>query len=80
MPQSPSESLVGHLQAGVASAAELETALEQSQSTVSRNLRQLAVAGTVIRIGSTRGARYGMLRPIEGIGAKWPLRRIDAEG
>ncbi len=80
MPQHPSESLLRHLQAGVASSVELETVLGQSQSTVSRYLRQLTAAGLIIRLGNTRGARYGLLRPIEGIGAKWPLRRIDSAG
>jgi hypothetical protein len=81
MPQYSGEYLLRHLQGGVASSTELGTVLGQSQTTVSRHLRELISAGSVIRIGSsTRGARYGLLRPIDPIGAKWPLRRIDRTG
>ncbi len=79
MSQPPAE-LLRRLETGTASSAELERLLGQSQSAVSRHLRQLIAAGTVMRIGSTHGARYVMLRPIEAIGARWPLRRIDPTG
>ena len=80
MPASPSELILRRLTEGAASSAELEQSLGQSQSTTSRLLRQLIAGGQVIRIGSRRGARYALLRAIEGIGAQWPLRRIDEQG
>src|SRR5437762_2591555 len=80
MPASPAESLTSRLSAGTASSAELEQLLGQSQSTLSRRLRQLVASGHITRIGSRRGARYALLRAIEGIGARWPLRRIDERG
>lgn len=79
MPQ-PTEYLLRRLQSGVASALELQQTLGQSQASVARYLRDLIASGSVIRIGSTRGARYAMLRPLEAIGARWPLRRIDPTG
>jgi hypothetical protein len=72
--------LLNRLGKGVASAAELEGVLGLSQTAVSRQLRELISAGRVLRLGSTRGARYCLLRPIEGIGSQWELRRIDAAG
>jgi hypothetical protein len=80
MPASPTEIVLRRLAEGAASSAELEQSLGQSQSTMSRLLRQLIAGGQVIRIGSRRGARYALLRAIEGIGARWPLRRIDEHG
>jgi HipA-like C-terminal domain len=80
MPASPSEFVLRRLTESTASSAELEQTLGQSQSTISRLLRQLIASGQVIRIGSRRGARYAMLRAVEGIGARWPLRRIDERG
>lgn len=74
------EFLLRRLEAGTASAAELEAATGQLQSSVSRRLRELIARREVIRMGSTRGARYALLRQIEGIGAQWPLRRIDSQG
>jgi hypothetical protein len=80
MPASPAESVLKRLTEGTASSAELEQTLGQSQSTISRLLRQLIATAQVIRIGSRRGARYASLRTIEGIGTHWPLRRIDERG
>jgi hypothetical protein len=80
MPMTPAETVLRRLSEGTASAAELERALGQSQSTVSRLLRDLISRGQIIRIGSTRGSRYAMLRTVEGIGSSWPLRRIDEHG
>jgi DNA-binding transcriptional ArsR family regulator len=80
MPASPAETILRRLAGGSASSAELEQLLGQSQSTVSRLLRQLIADGQIIRIGNRRGARYASLRPVEGIGARWPLRRIDDRG
>jgi HipA-like C-terminal domain len=80
MPASPAESILRRLTDGAASSADLEQLLGQSQSTVSRLLRTLIASGQVIRIGSRRGARYARARVVEGIGSRWPLRRIDERG
>src|SRR5262245_29330352 len=72
--------VLSRLDKGMASSAELESLLDLSQASVSRQLRELISAGRVLRLGSTRGARYALLRPIEGIGSQWELRRIDAAG
>jgi hypothetical protein len=80
MPATSADQIMKRLSAGAASSPELEQLLGQSQSTVSRLLRQLIASGQVIRIGSRRGARYAQQRPIEGVGARWALRRIDERG
>jgi HipA-like C-terminal domain len=80
MPTHPAESLLRRLNAGTASAAQLEEVTGQSQPAVARRLRELIARHSIIRMGATRGARYALLRQIESIGAQWPLRRIDADG
>jgi hypothetical protein len=80
MPASPPELILRRLGDGIATAAELEQLVGQSQSQVSRLLRDLIRRGAVVRIGSTRGARYALLRAIDGIGGRWPLRRVAADG
>lgn len=80
MPVTPADSLLRRLEAGTASADELVAVTGQSQSAVARRLRDLIAQPLVLRMGTRRGARYALLRPIEGIGAQWPLRRIDADG
>jgi hypothetical protein len=55
-------------------------ALGVSQTTMSRALRTLEKHQQVVRIGSTRGARYALRNPIAAIGSQWPVYRIDAEG
>jgi hypothetical protein len=80
MSASSTDSILRRLNEGAASSSDLEQLLGQSQSSVSRALRQLMANGQVFRIGSRRGARYALPRPIEGIGASWPLRRIDERG
>jgi HipA-like C-terminal domain len=72
--------LFSRLRAGMATSAELEHTLGASQSWMSKTLRDLAKEGRVIKIGRTRGARYGLRREIEGIGSAWPLRRVDRAG
>jgi hypothetical protein len=72
--------LLGLLATGIRSSPELEANLNASQSVVSRALRALIAEGRVIRLGNTRGARYGLLRPIGNIGSRWPLRQIDPTG
>src|SRR5262249_46340210 len=51
-----------------------------SQTVVSRLVRELARDARIVRLGATRGARYGLLRPIGQIGSQWELRRIDTTG
>jgi hypothetical protein len=80
MPASPSDLILRRLNDGTATSPELEKLLGQSQTSVSKTLRDLIRRETIVRIGSTRGARYALLRNIEGIGSSWPLRRIDEEG
>jgi hypothetical protein len=80
MPTDRPSQLIAHLGRGVAASAELEAALDLSQTAVSRLLRELICDGQIIRLGTTRGARYGLLRPIGNIGSQWELRRIDETG
>jgi hypothetical protein len=80
MPLAPADSILRRLSEGTASSAELERLLGQSQSSVSRLLRDLITRGQILRLGTTRGSRYALLRVVEGIGSSWPLRRIDEHG
>ena len=80
MPASAAELVPRRLNDGTATSAELEQLLGQSQTSIARLLRQLIASNQIIRIGSRRGARYALLRAVEGIGARWPLRRIDEHG
>src|SRR5476651_1255301 len=81
MPSTPIESAVSErLGIGPASAAELMQSLTVSQTTVSRALRELERQQRVVRIGSTRGARYALRRPTASIGTQWPIYRIDDAG
>jgi len=75
-----STGLIDLLARGPASAAELTQALGISQPTLSRLLRPLENAGRVVRIGSTRGARYGLARAVGTVGSRWPLYAIDESG
>jgi hypothetical protein len=76
----PAQQILGRLNSGTASSPELEHLLNLSQPSVSRQLRSLLQSNQIIRIGSRRGARYALLSPIESIGARWRLRRIDERG
>lgn len=80
MPASAAEFILRRLTEGTATAAELQQLLGQSQTSVSRLLRELMAGGQVIRIGTRRGARYALSRVVEAIGSRWPLRRIDERG
>src|SRR5690349_10596372 len=80
MPADRSPQVMARLERGVASSAELESALGISQTVASRLLRELARQGRIVRLGATRGARYGLLRPIGAIGSQWELRKIDETG
>ena len=53
---------------GANSAAELMQALGVSQTTVSKALRVLERSQRVLRMGSTRGARYALRRRVAAIG------------
>jgi DNA-binding transcriptional ArsR family regulator len=74
------EDLVRQLAKEPASAADLMRALGISQPTLSRALAPLQRDGRVVRIGTTRGARYGLTRPVDAIGSRWPLFRVDESG
>lgn len=74
------DSLLRRLGEGSASSAELEQAVGLSQTAVSRRLRDLIAQGAIIRTGARRGARYALLRAIDGIGKQWPLRQIGPQG
>jgi hypothetical protein len=74
------ERLLGHLRSGITAVTELEQILQVSKSWVWGRLQGLLKEGRVIRIGTTRGARYGLRREIEGIGSAWPLHRIARSG
>lgn len=63
---------------GVTPAGELTRQLGVSPATLSRRID--AAAGSVVRIGRTRGARYGLHDEIPGIGARWPVWQIDPDG
>jgi hypothetical protein len=80
MPASPSDSILRRLNDGTATSTELEQLLGQSQSQVSRLLRDLIRRDAVVRIGRTRGARYALLRAIEGVVGRWTLRRVGEDG
>lgn len=72
--------LLERLARGIASSTELEVLSGLSQTTVSRQLRELIAAGRVLRLGTTRGAKYALRRSIADVGSQWDLRRIDAAG
>ncbi|MGA7436620.1 MAG: type II toxin-antitoxin system HipA family toxin YjjJ [Luteibacter sp.] len=63
---------------GASTAAELAAALELSQPTISRALRD--AGDQVARIGSARRTRYAAKRDVRGLGSSWPVFRIDAGG
>lgn len=65
---------------GVASAAELQTALRVSQPTVSRALAPLIQSGQVLKVGAARLQRYVVPRTVSGVGQTVPIMRIDAHG
>jgi hypothetical protein len=74
------DSLIGRLNSGNASSAELEQATGMSQSWVSVALRNLITQRRVVRIGSRRGARYALRREMSSIGSAWPLYRVGRDG
>jgi hypothetical protein len=65
-------------QQGPTPGASLTRQLGISPATLSRRVR--AAQGQIVRIGKTRGARYGLLDDLPGIGAHWPVWEIDPDG
>ncbi len=63
---------------GPTAAAELTRQLGISPATLSRRVG--ASGRQIVRIGRTRGARYGLLDEIPGIGGSWPVWEIGADG
>lgn len=47
---------------------------------MSATLRRLVKEGQVVRIGTTKGARYGLTREIEGVGYSWPIYQVTRAG
>jgi hypothetical protein len=74
------EGLSKILASGASTTAVLAEALGISQPTLSRLINPLIKAGRVLKIGSTRGARYALRREIRGASSAWPLFRIDVTG
>jgi DNA-binding transcriptional ArsR family regulator len=74
------ERLAEALAQGPAGAAELVRALGVSQPTLSRTISALQREGRIVRLGVTRGARYGLARAVEDVGSQWPLFRVDESG
>jgi biotin operon repressor len=72
--------LIEQLARGPAGTPELSRALGTSQPTISRAISTLQREGRVVRMGSTRGARYGLARPVDAIGSRWPLFRVNESG
>ena len=63
---------------GVILGGDLVRQLQVSPATLSRWVQ--ACGDRVVRIGRTRGARYGLHDEVRGIGARWPIWEIDADG
>ena len=81
MPTTPlTDDIAERLATAPASSRELMQAFGVSQTTVSRALRDLERRQRVLRIGSTRGARYAARRSVAAIGAQWPIYGIDSAG
>ena len=74
------EAILQTLAAGPASAQDLLRAHQMSQPVLSRVLSTLRHDGQVIRLGTTRGARYGLARSMGRVGSHWPLYQIDDQG
>lgn len=77
---SPASNVMDPLRDGPTSSTTLIRALQLSQPTLSRALTALQREGRVLKMGATRGARYGLLRNVPGAGNNWPVYQIDAAG
>jgi DNA-binding transcriptional ArsR family regulator len=75
-----SEAILQRVRQGPAPAVELTQLFGVSQPTVSRVLAAEQRAGRIMKLGSTRGARYAMPRQVADAGSAWPVFRVDAAG
>lgn len=73
-----SDRLLSFLGTGVYSAPEIQQRFRLSQPTVSRLLAQLG--DRIAIIGNARARRYTKIRDVRGLGGKFPIFKIDAEG
>lgn len=71
------ERILARLTHGPATSAELQARLEASQATISRALKRLR--GEVLPFGQARARRYAQLWSRDGLPARQPLYRIDAD-
>src|ERR1700676_232533 len=74
----PADIVKAILARGVATGAELRRGLKVSQPTLSRVIARLGEQ--IVRIGSTRNARYALRRELPQIGSSWPIFEINEEG
>lgn len=65
---------------GPQSAQLLAAAFRVDRSNIARALALPELATQVVRLGMTRGTTYAWRRPIRGVGAAFPIRRINSEG
>jgi HipA-like C-terminal domain len=73
------EQVARTLAAGMSTANELASALKVSQPSISRAIAELDQANRILRLGNTRGARYGLRHSVADIGSSWPLYRIGED-
>jgi hypothetical protein len=77
---SSASTVLDPLRAGLSSSTTLVQALQLSRPTVSRALTTLQREGRVLKMGVTRGTRYGLLRDIPGAGSSWPVYQVNTAG
>jgi hypothetical protein len=80
MPTTTADDIMMRLQSGAAAAADLTRWLGISQASVSRLSSRLIRQNRVLRMGSTKGARYALRREVRAIGSQWPIYLINASG
>jgi hypothetical protein len=68
------------LSAGVTGAGDLAAKLKVSQPSISRGIAELTRTNRIVRMGTTRGARYGLRRTIVDTGSTWPIYRVGVAG
>ncbi len=66
------------LRRGAMSARALQVALNVSQPTISRWIRD--AGPRVLKVGQGRTVRYLRLREVRGLGSAWPVSRIGSDG
>jgi hypothetical protein len=74
----PADMVKALLAHGSATGAELQRELKVSQPTLSRVITRLGEQ--IVRIGSTKNARYALRRELPQIGSSWPIFEINEEG